>query len=67
MKSSDENSLFYKVKKDDYNKYLVVNGSGRVIMTCHDLNSASHYVTLLNEAFKVGYKLGYHDARIDQR
>jgi hypothetical protein len=67
MKSTENNALFYKVEKAGDDKILVVNEAGRVIMTCHDLNSASHYVTLLNEAFKVGYKLGYHDANIEQR
>lgn len=35
--------------------------SGRVIMVCNDENSASHYVVLLNEAYRAGYKLGYRD------
>jgi hypothetical protein len=36
--------------------------SGRVIMACADEASAAHYATLLNEAFRAGYKSGFRDA-----
>jgi hypothetical protein len=36
--------------------------SGRVIMACADQASAAHYASLLNEAFRSGYKSGFRDA-----
>ncbi len=64
MNSIDPQSLLYKVKKTDNEQFLIVNAADRVVMTCHDLNSANHYVSLLNEAFKAGYKFGYGNARL---
>ncbi|MDH3895585.1 MAG: hypothetical protein OES78_13585 [Chromatiales bacterium] len=40
----------------------VRTASGRVIMACADQASAAHYATLLNEAFRAGYKSGFRDA-----
>ena len=44
-------------------RYEVCAASGRVIMVCDDEGSAAHYASLLNEAHKAGYKLGYRDGR----
>lgn len=37
--------------------------SGRVIIVCENESSASHYMSLLNEAHRSGYKSGYRDGR----
>ena len=50
----------YTVHERD-GRYEVRNASGRVIMVCNDEGSASHYVVLLNEAYRTGYKAGYRD------
>lgn len=39
------------------------NKAGRTIMVCRDQASAAHYLSLLNEAFQAGYKLGHRDGR----
>ncbi|MEJ1298074.1 MAG: hypothetical protein RPU64_01630 [Candidatus Sedimenticola sp. (ex Thyasira tokunagai)] len=45
------------------NDTAVCSPSGRTIMVCADKQSASHYASLLNEAFNLGYKQGYRDGR----
>ena len=44
-------------------RFEVCAASGRVIMVCQDEGSACHYASLLNEAHRAGYKLGYRDGR----
>ncbi len=61
----DQQDRLYKVQKTDDGKFLVLNGTDRTIMNCHDIQSANHYMSLLNEAFKSGYKSGLHDAGSD--
>ena len=63
--SPDQQNTLYKVQKTDDGKFLVLNGTDRTVMTCHDVHSANHYLTLLNDAFKAGYKSGFHDGRSD--
>lgn len=63
--SPDQQGTRYKIKKTDEDKFLVLNGTDRTVMTCQDMHSANHYLTLLNDAFKAGYKSGFHDARSD--
>ncbi len=43
-------------------RFEVRAASGRVVMACADAASAAHYATLLNEAFRAGYKSGFRDA-----
>lgn len=43
--------------------FAVCSPTGREIMFCADNFSASHYIALLNDAYKLGYKLGYRDGR----
>ena len=42
-------------------RYEICAPSGRVIMVCNDEASATHYVVMLNEAYRAGYQLGYSD------
>ena len=58
----DDPQSAYTVHECD-GRYEVHAASGRVIMVCNDESSASHYVTLLNEAHRAGYKLGLKDGR----
>jgi hypothetical protein len=44
-------------------RFEVCVASGRTVMVCEEEGSASHYSSLLNEAHKAGYKLGYRDGR----
>ena len=39
------------------------SASGLVVMVCNDLPSAQRYVSLLNQAYRNGYKAGYRHAR----
>jgi len=52
----------YTVKAQNV-RFEVCAASGRVVMKCGDEDSASHYASLLNEAYRAGYKLGYRDGR----
>jgi len=56
----DDPQSAYTVHERD-GRYQVRAASGRVIMVCNDESSAAHYVVLLNEAYRAGYKLGYRD------
>ena len=58
----DNSSNTYRVKEQD-GLFTVCAPSGRIMMTLSDAVSAAHYVTLLKEAYGVGYKQGYRDAR----
>lgn len=40
-------------------RFEICTTSGRVVMVCGDEGSAFHYASLLNEAHRAGYKLGY--------
>lgn len=44
-------------------QFDVVSASDRVVMSCRDSRSANHYATLLNQAFRAGYKAGFRDAK----
>ena len=41
----------------------VLDDSARVVMKCRDERSATDYATLLNEAFRRGYKAGRRGKR----
>lgn len=58
----DDSRLAYSVQKRN-DSFEVCASSGRIIMVCGDEGSANHYMSLLNEAHKAGYKLGYKDGR----
>ena len=58
----DDPQLAYIVQKRN-TRFEICAASGRVIMVCGDEGSASHYASLLNEAHRAGYKLGYRDGR----
>lgn len=58
----DDPQLAYSVHEHDA-RFEVCAASGRVIMVCNDESSASHYVALLNEAHRAGYKLGLKAGR----
>jgi len=57
-----ESASPYTTRTND-GKQEVLSPAGRVIMTCADTRSAAHYAALLNEAYKAGYRAGYHDGR----
>ena len=44
-------------------RFEICAASGRTILVCKDEGSASPYASLLNEAHRAGYKLGYRDGR----
>ena len=54
--------LAYSVKEQN-SRFEVCAASGRTILVCEDEGSASHYASLLNEAYHSGYKVGYRDGR----
>lgn len=47
----------------DAGRFHVCDPAGRVVMTCHDEGSATHYVVLLNEAYRRGFKSGCKHSR----
>ena len=53
---------YYVVREHD-GRFEVRTASGRSIMLCGDSRSASHYASLLNEAFHTGFKMGYREGR----
>jgi hypothetical protein len=52
--------LVYTVQANN-TRFEVSAASGRTILVCEDEGSASHYASLLNEAYEAGYKTGYRD------
>jgi hypothetical protein len=58
----DDPQLAYTVQQRK-TRFEVCAASGRTILVCEDEGSASHYASLLNEAHRAGYKLGYRDGR----
>jgi hypothetical protein len=60
--NNDDPQSAYTVHELD-GRYDVCTASGRVIMVCNDESSAAHYASLLNEAHKAGYKMGYRDGQ----
>lgn len=58
----DDSQSAYTVHEQD-KCFEVCATSGRTILVCADEGSASHYASLLNEAHRAGYKLGYRDGR----
>ena len=59
---TDDPQLAYTVNEQK-GRFEVNAESGRVVMVCKDEGSASHYASLLNEAHRAGYKLGYREGR----
>lgn len=59
---NDDTQSAFTVHEEN-ERFEVCATSGRVVITCDDENSASHYATLLNEAHRAGYKLSYRDGR----
>ncbi len=58
----DKLNIGYNLSKKN-EQFEINNKEGRTIMACRDQTSASHYLSLLNEAFQMGYKSGYRDGR----
>lgn len=60
--NKDGSQLVYTVQHHNA-RFEICAASGRVVMVCDDEGSASQYATLMNEAHRAGYKLGYRDGR----
>ena len=58
--TKDKSQIGYIVQERN-NRFEVCVVSGRTVMVCEDESSASHYLSLLNEAHRAGYKSGYRD------
>lgn len=58
----DPDEIIYRVR-DAEQRFAVVDDSNRVIIVCRDKGSAEQYVSLLNEAFRKGFKAGYRKVR----
>jgi len=58
----DESIIGYSLANKD-GQFEIRNKAERAIMVCGDQTSASHYLSLLNEAFQAGYKSGYRAGR----
>ena len=44
-------------------RFEVLDRTGRAVMVCHDEGSATNYAELLNQAYRMGYKAGYREAK----
>ena len=60
--NKDDLHLAYTVQEHNA-RFEVCAPSGRIVLACDDEGSAAHYASLLNEAHRAGYKLGYRDGR----
>jgi hypothetical protein len=58
----DEEQDAYEVAEDERG-FHVRDSSGMTIMTCRDRRSADHYATLLDKAYRKGFKAGYRAGR----
>lgn len=58
----DDEQEAYEVVQEDAG-FRVRDETGMSIMTCRDRGSAEHYASLLNRAYRKGYKAGYRAAR----
>ncbi|MCA9131659.1 MAG: hypothetical protein KDA45_00820 [Planctomycetales bacterium] len=47
-------------------EYQIQDDQGRTVMVCRDTRSATHYSTLLIQAFQRGYRAGYRAAKLSQ-
>ena len=52
----------HSIERQD-GRFRVLDEAGRVLLSCLDEGSATHYVVLLNEAYRRGYKAGYRAAK----
>lgn len=43
--------------------FCVLDREDRTVLECRDAMSAHHYATLLNKAFKTGFRFGYRAAK----
>ncbi len=53
----------YRVTPHDSGSYRVLDATGQTVCSCHDADNAQHYATLLNQAYRRGYKAGYRAAK----
>ncbi len=58
----DADETIYHVRNEQ-ERFTVVDESNRTIVVCHDKANADQYVSLLNEAFRKGFKAGRRAAR----
>src|ERR1041385_38085 len=58
----DADETIYSVRNEQ-ERFTVVDESNRTIVVCHDKANADQYVSLLNEAFRKGFKAGRRAAR----
>lgn len=52
----------YRVAEEE-DDYRVMSPSGMTVMACRDGASAQHYATLMNQAYRAGYKAGYREGK----
>ena len=59
---SNSGDSHYRIETKE-SEFWLIDESGNKILVCRDRGSAEHYLVLVNEAFKRGYKLGFRDGR----
>ena len=59
---ADETPPPYHVVFDE-DRYCVRADNDQQVLACGDERSAQHYVSLLNNAYRRGYRAGYRDAK----
>jgi hypothetical protein len=63
MTPAPEDTPAYTVEEAAGGRFQVQDAEGGVILVCGDRSSAEHYASLLNRAFRQGYKQGLRRAR----
>jgi hypothetical protein len=58
----DADESVYRVEPTQ-ERFSVLDESNRVIVVCRDKGSAEQYATLLNAAFRKGFKAGYSQGK----
>jgi hypothetical protein len=57
----DKNAPYEVIEQD--HQFAVLSPSGLTIVQCRDSMNAQHYATLLNQAYRSGYKEGFRQGK----
>ncbi|MCA9726763.1 MAG: hypothetical protein KC729_03705 [Candidatus Eisenbacteria bacterium] len=61
MREPDERE--YRVEEEAPGKFRVLSSADLTVLVCRDRADAEQHATLLEEAFRRGYKRGYRDGK----
>jgi hypothetical protein len=61
MREADERE--YRVEEEAPGKFRILNAADITVVVCSDRTDAEQHATLLEEAFRRGYRLGFRDGK----